>query len=185
MENRYTYYLPDIVKELQEFQKLAEIEGDILTEMADRKNEVAENQWILTARRSGLLRLAKMMGFSGAESMETEQLRGEILYQWNSRSPYTYFHLLDWLDACLGEGNYSADLQGEQYRMELVLNLKVKDKKEFLQKHLRNILPANLVLQVKLNANTHEKVGKMTHGQMKELDWTYSQIQLEDLTDYT
>ena len=184
MENRYAYYLPDTVKELQEFQKLAEIEGDILTEMTNRKDEVAENQWILTARRSGLLRLAKIMKLSGAESMETEQLRAEILYQWNSRSPYTYFHLLDWLDACLGEGNYRADLLGEQYRMELVLNLKVKDKKEFLQKHLRNIIPANLVLQVKLNANTHAKVGQMTHGKMRELGWTYGQIQLEDLTDY-
>ena len=182
MENRYAYYLPDTVKELQEFQKLAEIEGDILTEMADRKNELAENQWILTARRSGLLRLARVMGFSGAEGMETEHLRAEILYQWNSRSPYTYFHLQDWLDACLGEGNSKVDLQ--QYRMEVVLKLKVKEKKAFLQKHLRNIIPANLVLQIKLNANTYGTVGRMTHGRMKELGWTYGQIQLEDLSEY-
>ena len=98
MENRYSGYLPDTVKELQEFQKLAEIEGQILEKESEARDRVVNNQWILTAERSGLLRLAKMMGFLGAEMLETETLRKEILYRWNNQSPYTQFHLLDWLD---------------------------------------------------------------------------------------
>ena len=106
-------YLPDTVSELQEFQRLSEIEGMVLEETAAAKEELIDNQWILTARRSGLLRLAKIMGFLGAEILETEVMRKEILYRWNSRSPYTYFHLQDWLDGCLGAGNYLSDLQKE------------------------------------------------------------------------
>ena len=177
-------YLPDTVSELQEFQRLSEIEGMVLEETAAAKEELIDNQWILTARRSGLLRLAKIMGFLGAEILETEAMRKEILYRWNSRSPYTYFHLQDWLDGCLGVGNYLSDLQKEQYFLHLVLELNVKEKKDFLEKHLRKIIPANLMLEVKLNANTYGKLQVMTHGQMKELKWKYGQIGLEDLSIY-
>ncbi|MBR4283822.1 MAG: DUF2313 domain-containing protein [Anaerotignum sp.] len=184
MENRYLYYLPDTVRELQEFQKLGEIEGVILAEAALAKDAVVNNQWILTAEKSGLLRLARMMGLYGAEVMETERLREEILFRWNSRSPYTLFHLQDWLDNCLGAGGYTVEVRQEQYLLQLVLELWVKEKKAFLEKHLRKIIPANLMLEVKLNTNTYRKLRVMTHGQMKEMKWKYGQVGLEDLSAY-
>ena len=184
MENRYLYYLPNTVRELQEFQKLGEIEGVVLADAAAAKDTVVNNQWILTAEKSGLLRLARMMELHGAEVMETERLREETLFRWNSRSPYTLFHLQDWLDGCLGADSYTVKVQQEKYLMQLVLELWVKEKKEFLEKHLRRIIPANLMLEVWLNVNTYEKLQVMTHGQMQELKWKYGQIGLEDLSAY-
>ena len=184
MENRYMKYLPDTVSELQEFHKLSEIEGAILEEAAGAKDALVDNQWILTAKRSGLLRLAKIMGFLGAETMETEALREEILYRWNSRSPYTYFHLQDWLDGWCGADNYQATLEKEQYLLRLILKLNVKQKRDFVEKHLRKIIPANLLLEVDLNTNTYGNLKILTHGQMKEMGWTYGAIPFEDLTPY-
>ena len=71
-ENRYEKHCPCTVSELREFRKLGEIEGTILEEAAAAKETLERNQWILTAEKSGLLRLAGMMGFFGAEQMETE-----------------------------------------------------------------------------------------------------------------
>ena len=184
MENRYISYLPDTVNELQEFQKLGEVESVILEEAAEAKDELVDNQWIMTARRSGLLRLARIMNFHGAEILETEALREEILYRWNSHSPYTYFHLQNWLDGCLGAENYLVELQEGEYFLKLVLELKVKEKRGFLKEHLRKIIPANLILNVDLNANTHGDLKVMTHGQMKALGWTHGQILYEDLSPY-
>ena len=76
-ENRYEKHCPCTVSELREFRKLGEIEGTILEEAAAAKETLERNQWILTAEKSGLLRLAGMMGFFGAEQMETEELREE------------------------------------------------------------------------------------------------------------
>ena len=60
----------------------------------------------------------------------------------------------------------------------------MKEKREFLQKHLRKIIPANLVLEVSLNTNTYGDLEVMTYGQMMELGWTYGQIPFEDLAPY-
>ena len=182
-ENRYEKHCPCTVSELREFRKLGEIEGTILEEAAAAKETLERNQWILTAEKSGLLRLAGMMGFFGAEQMETEELREEILSRWCSRSPYTYFHLQDWLDGCVGAGNYTGTLERESYRLRLVLELCVKEKREFLQKHLRKIIPANLVLQVNLNVNTHGKLHRIRHGEMKEKGLTYGGIPFEILPE--
>lgn len=180
-ENRYEKYCPSTVRELREFQKLGEIEGGILAEEATAKETLERNQWILTAERDGLLRLAGMMSFFGAERMETEQLREEVLSRWCSRSPYTYFHLRDWLDGCLGAENYAGTLERESYRLRLVLELCVKEKQGFLQKHLRKMIPANLILQVDLNVNTHGKLHRLRHGEMRERRLTYGGIPFEVL----
>jgi len=66
-ENRYEKHCPCTVSELREFRKLGEIEGTILEEAAAAKETLERNQWILTAEKSGLLRLAGMMGFFGAD----------------------------------------------------------------------------------------------------------------------
>ena len=52
-----------------------------------------------------------------------------------------------------------------------------------MQKHLRKIIPANLVLQVKLNVNTHGKLHRMRHGEMKGKGLTYGEIPFEILTE--
>ena len=65
-----------------------------------------------------------------------------------------------------------------------MLELGVKEKRDFLEKHLRKIVPANLILEVDLNVNTYGDLEVMTYGQMMELGWTYGQIPYEDLTPY-
>ncbi len=186
MENRYSLYLPEMVRDLKEFRKLGEVEGLILEDAAGAKDTLIRNQWILTAERSGLLRLAKMMKLQGAEWMETETLRQEILYRWSCRRPYTLFHLQDWLDNCLGTENYSLRLERDNYRLQVILELRVQEQQEFLQKYLRRVIPANLILDVDLHLNTYGDLKKtaLTYGRLQELALTYGQIPYEDLKIY-
>ena len=179
-ENRYESYCPSTVRELSEFQKLSEIEGAMLEEAAEAKEGLEKNQWILTAERKALLRLAKMMRFYEAEGLETEALRAELLSRWCSCRPYTYFHLEDWLNECLGAENYKSTLERERYLLRLVLELCVQEKRAFLQKYLREILPAHLLLQVDLNVNTHGTLRRLRHREIREKGLTYGNIPFEN-----
>lgn len=183
-ENRYSIYLPKTVADLKEFQKLGEIEGKILEEERIAKDTLVRNQWIATANRSGLLRMANMMKLFVAEDMETEALRQEVLSRWNNHGPYTWFHLSDWLDGCCGKDMYWLKCLHGEYRLQLTLGLQIKEKKEFLEAYLRKIIPANLILEIKLNTNTHRRLKPLTHGNIKQMKWTYGQIPYEDLTIY-
>ena len=104
---RYLTYLPDSMAELKEFQTLGAVEGEILAEEEAAKEEMIRNQWIVSADRKGLTRFAAMMGLE-SRGKETEELRAEVLYRWNFRSPYPFFTLLDWLDGFCGADGYTA-----------------------------------------------------------------------------
>jgi len=106
---RYLTYLPDSMAELKEFQTLGAVEGEILAEEEAAKEEMIRNQWIVSADRKGLTRFAAMMGLE-SRGKETEELRAEVLYRWNFRSPYPFFTLLDWLDGFCGADGYTAEV---------------------------------------------------------------------------
>ena len=177
---RYLRYLPDFVAEYAEFQKLGEIEGEILEEEAKAKQEMEQDQWILTATRKGLLRRAVMMGLFVSETEDTETLRERVLSYWNSRRPYTFFMMQEWLDTFCGAGNYQAKLDHGAYRLTIALDLKEKQKKEQILSYWKTLIPANLVFEVLLNTNTHGKVGALTHGELKESGsvWIYESIRI-------
>lgn len=184
MENRYEKYVPSMLLEYAQFRKLAELEGDILEEEAQAKMETEQSQWILTSGREGLLRRAAFMGLWAEPEEETEALRERVMFYWNSQMPYTYFMVLDWLDGYCGKERYRAELVNEEYRLRIVLSLAVKEKRQAVYEWLRYRIPANIVLEVLLDINPHRKVGWLTHGQLKQLGWTYGQISYEDLSAY-
>ncbi len=179
---RYLQYLPDFMAEYAEFQKLGEIEGEILEEEAKAKQDAEQDQWILTSSRKGLLRRAAMMGLVAAEMEDTEALRERVLSYWNSRRPYTFSMMQEWLDTFCGAGNYQAKLDYEAYRLTIVLELKEKEKQEQILSYWKTLIPANLVLEVLLNTNTYGKVGALLHGELKESGWTYGEIPFADLS---
>lgn len=179
---RYLQYLPGLMAEYAEFQKLGEVEGEILEEEAMAKREMEQDQWIVTAGRKGLLRRADMMKLSVAETEDTEVLRERVLSYWNSRRPYTFLMMQEWLDAFCGMENYRANLDYGTYRLTIVLELGQKEKQEQILSYWRTLIPANLVFEVLLNTNTHGKVGAWTHGQLKESGWTHGEIPFADLS---
>ena len=79
-ENRYEKHCPCTVSELREFRKLGEIEGTILEEAAAAKETLERNQWILTAEKSGLLRLAGNRGAAGGNSFALVQPQSIYLF---------------------------------------------------------------------------------------------------------
>ena len=143
-----------------------------------------QDQWILTATRKGLLRRAVMMGLFVSETEDTETLRERVLSYWNSRRPYTFFMMQEWLDTFCGAGNYQAKLDHGAYRLTIVLELKEKQKKEQILSYWKTLIPANLVFEVLFNTNTHGKVGALNHGELKESGWTYGEIPFADLSGY-
>ena len=180
-KTRYGKYLPVLVRDFREFRQIDTVESLILDEEAQAMRILENNQWIATAHLDGLLRRAEMMDIRGTWS-DTEALRGLILYYWQNHSPYTYRHLLEWMNRYCGEDNYKADLNLGAYRLRIMLELCIKDKGLFLQQRLRKMIPANIYLDVDLNFNTHRKLKPYMHGQLSACLILYGGMRSEDLS---
>ncbi len=179
---RYTKYLPPLVAQLKEFQKLGHVESAILQEMEQAKHDVEIDQWIQTATKKGLLRRMHMMGLRPRQEQDTEALRTEVLAKWHTHKPYTWWILCQWLDAYCGVGKYEITLDYAKYTLKIVLALSQKHKQKDILLFWRDLLPANILFLVDLRRNTHADVAVMTHQGLKDGKWSYGEIPFVDFS---
>ena len=93
--------------------------------------------------------------------------------------PYTYANLMIKLNTLLGQDAYSIDLINEEYRIEIRVSLRVKDREESVLKLLRRELPANMIIDVDLDYNNYETLGTFTYEQLAQ--WSHDHIRNEVL----
>ena len=179
--DRYKKYIPGVLSDFMQFQKLAEIESPILEEEAREKKRVEDNQWILTSQRDGLLRRAGFMGLPLLQGEDTEALRERVLSYWNRRTPYVYFMVCDWLDAFCGTDGYHIEMQYGTYRLYILLSLREKNKKDDIFQWLRYMIPANILLDIELDFNRHSRLRGLRHGDMKQKNLCHGGIREADL----
>ncbi len=183
-KQRFEKHLPHFLTEYAEFSALAEIEGEILEQEAAGVKALDANQWIETANRSGLLRRANMLGIQ-AEEEETEALRERIFYLWRSRSPYTYYSILEWLQESCGQTQVDMIVEPSHYRVTVKLEIPVQKMKEDLEKKLRGMIPANMLLYIGIQWNSHAKLNAYTHGSFTERGFTYGEMATRVLEEAT
>lgn len=178
---RYSKYIPAILSDFEQFQKLDEVESPVLEEEAGEKERVEQNQWILTSQRDGLLRRVGFMGLPLLAGEGTEALRERVLSYWNRRSPYVYFMVCDWLDSFCGTDGYFSEMRYAEYTLYILLSLREKEKKDTIFEWLRYMIPANILLDLQLDFNTHGKLRKLRHGELKQKRLSHKSIKEVDL----
>ena len=181
-KERYENHLPDNLQMLNAFVKLAELEGPILEEEAQAKSNLTSDQWIETATRRGLERRAKMLALGEVNAdTDTEKLREMVLLYSKSRSPYTKKSVKQWLDETCGSGMVEMQIQESTYQVNFILELEVKALEKELKQKLREILPANMQMEVTLRYNTYGTLTPYTHGALRQRNLTYGNIKTEVL----
>lgn len=181
MKQRYEKYLPPFVKETREFQILSEIEGDILEEEKQAKEILEADQWIITATERGLNRRAKLLNIVREQNEGLEDFRQRVLFLWNHHRPYTYFHLLDWLEGICEKDNVIVDMQYDNYYLHIQIRMIKKQLQDEIRKTVRKMIPANITLDVALRYNLYGEVKPYTHGDLKQKKFRYIDIREEDV----
>ncbi len=180
MKQIYEKYLPPFVKDTREFQILSEIEGEILEEEKQAKEDLEADQWIITATEGGLKRRAKLLSTAKEEGESLEDFRQRVLFLWNHHSPYTYFHLLDWLEGICDKENVAVDMQYDKYYLHIEIRLIKKQLQEEIRKTVRKMIPANIVLDVTLRYNLYGELKPYTHGELKRRNFRYIDLREDD-----
>lgn len=164
-------YLPTVLQEIKELQKIAEIENPTLSNVWDLVESVLNNQFILTADERGIKRQEKMLDIkSGAtETLETRRFR--ILSRYQEQAPYTYPILKGLLDSLLGEGKYELTRSAAEKWVRVKLELTVAREFEIVELVLERVTPQNMNLYIELRYNTWGKIKTLTWGELKSRTW--------------
>ena len=171
---------PPIMQELEEFQKIAEIEELYFGQLKQEIENIVDDQFIQTATEKGIARREKMLKVVpfADDTLETRRFRVQSL--WADKLPYTYRVLVERLDNLCGPDGYVMELNAGEYSLDIKIELTKKRMFDEVVRFTRQMVPANLVITVELRYTQHFTLANYTHGQLSQ--YTHYQLRNEAIS---
>lgn len=145
---RILEYWPSILRDLVEFQRIAEAQQpdyDVLTETV---NNLHNEFSLFTLSERGAVRWEEILSLQAKPGDSIEVRRNRILTKFLSQLPYTYRAMLRYLETISG-GDYAVNLDVANYELYVSARLSGYDQRTALIAALTDMLPANIVLILK------------------------------------
>lgn len=170
-------YWPSVLQEIEEFKELANTENIEINGLKESITNLIDDQFIETATERGIARREKIFKITpyADDSLETRRFR--VLARENDKLPYTYRVLENKLNQLCGENGYVMTLNAGEYTLNIKIELVVKRMFDEVDKLVRRMAPANLVITVELRYNQHITLSKFTHAQLNR--YTHKQLREE------
>lgn len=170
-------YLPSILHDIKELQKVSELENPSLERVWELVESILNNQFILTLDDRGASRYEKMLGLIAGESETLETRRFRILSRYQEQAPYSYPVLKQLLDSLLGEGKYELTRSTSEKWVRVKMGLTVAREFDIVEVLLERVTPQNMLLYVEIRYNQHSALARFTHAQLAS--YTHKQLREE------
>ena len=180
MDRKLIDYLPPVIKNAAEFEAIMEA---IQPEFVDVETAIINafnDTFVNDATEVGVKRWESMLKIVPKSVDTLEDRKFRILARLNEQLPYTFRSLDDRLITLCGQNGFTMELFNDIYTLKVRIELVVKGQYEAVEQLLKRIVPANLVIDLDLRYNQHEKLKNYTHGQLSA--FTHSHIRNEVLT---
>lgn len=141
-------YLPIFLQNILEYKEIMNVEdleiSDIKAEIENSINEVS----IQNATEKGIARYEKILNMKTSSELSLENRRVLVKSKFLNRAPFTVKWLDNKLKSLCGEGNYEINIDYKNFILNIQIGYLFEEATEEIRKDLKNIVPANLKLNI-------------------------------------
>ncbi len=172
-------YLPQVLKEVRELKLIFQSEQIEIEKLWDALENALNDQFVVDSTEYGVSRWEKILGIipKATETLDARKFR--ILTRLNEQLPYTMRTLKQQLEALCGKDGYSIKLYNDAYTIEVKVNLIAKSNFDDVGALLQRVIPANMIIDLKLIYNQHLTLKQFTHAHLQT--YTHNQLRSEVL----
>lgn len=160
-------YLPNIVKEIAEFQHISNTENSEINLMWDSIQNVFDDQFVNTATVNGIKRWEKILKIVPKANHTLEDRAFTILTRLNEQLPYTYRVLKQLLSQLCGSDGYVLNINHDQYEVSILVELKSKNMVDAVSDLTKKIVPANMNISIKIRYNQYSYLSNLRHMELQ------------------
>lgn len=142
-------FLPEFVGEYREIDEILRAENPEIQVLENIVEQARDCAFILYCGEREIGRFESMIGIFPSAEDTLEERQARILIRWNELPPYTLAALKEKLAAICGEGNFSVNIEYDLYLLELSVTLTRAGQVDELERMLRKVIPANMIVIVK------------------------------------
>lgn len=150
---RIVEYFPDVISKSEHMRNLANAEDLGLISLKNDYDEIFRNLYVETATVDGIERYEQMLGILHKLDDSLEDRRVAILAKLNTRLPYTRRVLIQFFNNLVGKDGYTLRIDYGRRMIFLKIELSRKNQVAAIARMLRQVLPANMMFDIKLKYN--------------------------------
>lgn len=170
-------YIPPTTSRIKEIKVINSCETNEFKLLYEAIDKLFNNLFIFTADEDGLDVWEKLLGISKQPGDSVEDRRFRIYAQFNSTAPYTAKSLERMLTDWCGAENFSMSIVPANYEILVEVAPGSNTQYKVIEKLLKQIVPANMVLTVRELLTPYSKLAEYTHAELAE--YTHNQIRRE------
>ena len=142
-------YYPNIMKEVREFQHIAEVENDKFNTIWKCVDDVISDEFVESLTSNGCSRWESILKLHPSNSDTLAARRKKILIKINTILPYTHRSFQNMLNAIYGTEKVKISLDYNQYKFWMNIAAENLYLSPALRLFAREIIPANLSIAVR------------------------------------
>ena len=150
---RIVEYFPGVIAKSDHMQNLANAEDLGLELISNDYDRLFKNIYVETANTEGIERFEQMLGILHKLDDSLEDRRVAILAKLNTRLPYTRRVLIQFFNNLVGKDGYTLRIDYGRRTIFLKIELSRKNQIAAISRMLRQVLPANMLVDIKLKYN--------------------------------
>ncbi len=187
-------HLPSFVREYREIHGIMKAENPELQTLEDYSEVIKNNMFILYTNDEGIERYEEMLGLTSSQNDSLYNRQMNVLASYTNAVAYTFRGLVERLNVICGVGNYTLNLNANEYTINIELPLRIKNMIETVRAALRNMIPANMICTYTILYNTHKVLSQyptcllmqFTHQELREevIEDNIS-VSCDNFTNYT
>lgn len=141
-------YLPKFLQDIIEYKAIMNSEDIEIEKIKEEINNSVNETSIEDATEIGIARYEKILRIKTNTSLSLEDRKFLIKNKLLNRAPFTINWLKNKLENLCGKDNYIIDINYEDLSLDIQIGYMFAEATEELRKDLRNIIPANVTINV-------------------------------------
>ena len=175
---RIVEYFPDVISKSEHMRNLANADDLGLSLLKNDYDEILRNLYVETATVDGIERYEQMLGILHKLDDSLEDRRVAILAKLNTRLPYTRRVLIQFFNNLVGADGYTLRIDYGRRMIFLKIELSRKNQVAAIARMLRQVLPANMMFDIKLKYNQVYMLKVFKPDELKT--YTVGQIKVDE-----
>ena len=175
---RIVEYFPAVMSKSEHMRNLANAEDLGLSLLKNNYDEIFKNLYVETATVDGIERYEQMLGILHKLDDSLEDRRVAILAKLNTRLPYTRRVLIQFFNNLVGADGYTLRIDYGRRMIFLKIELSRKNQVAAIARMLRQVLPANMMFDIKLKYNQVYMLKVFKPDELKT--YTVGQIKVDE-----
>lgn len=141
-------YLPKFLQEVVEYKEIMNTETTEIEKIKAEVNNFVDEVSIQEATEIGIKKYEKILNISNDNNLSLEERKLLVKNKFFNRPPFSLQWLNNKLMALCGKDNYEINIDYKNFILNVQIGYLFKEATEELTKDLKNIVPANLKLNV-------------------------------------